>query len=315
MCLPLREPRVLCVDDEVNVLESVTDMLRKRFDVVTTTNGFEGLRMLKEDRFEVLVSDMRMPMLNGARFLTLAREHSPDTVRLLLTGQSTLDDAVVAVNDGEVFRVLLKPCGRQDLTAALDAAVRRHRETVDRRELEQQSARGIAQAFMELATAVDPSAPERAARIVANARELAEGLDSAISLTHLEPACQLMQLGVVGLEHDVVANLARGQRITREHGAQLERLPELARPYLRPVPTLQPVDVLLGAACENFVATVPGIAGTPLAARLLRIALDFEALECQGTPAHTALRVMQERRRRYDPKLLDRFAEVLGLTA
>ena len=89
----------------------------------------------------------------------------------------------VAVNDGEVFRVLLKPCGREELTAALDAAVTRHRETVDRRELEQQSARGIAQAFMELAAAVDPSAPERAERIVANARELAEGLDSAISLT------------------------------------------------------------------------------------------------------------------------------------
>src|SRR5688572_25668036 len=84
------KPRVLCVDDEPNVLESLRDTLRKRFDVVVTTNGFEALRMLKEERFEVLVSDMRMPMINGARFLSLAREHAPDTVRLLLTGQSAL---------------------------------------------------------------------------------------------------------------------------------------------------------------------------------------------------------------------------------
>lgn len=310
-----RKPRVLCVDDEPNVLESLTDTLRKRFDVATTTNGFEALRLLKDEPFEVLVSDMRMPMLNGARFLSLAREHAPDTVRLLLTGQSTLDDAVTAVNDGEVFRVLLKPYPGRDLVATLESAVTRHREIVGRRELQAQSARGVAEAFMQLATAVDPSAPERAERIAANALELAGTVDSTVSLADLEPACQLMQLGVVGLEHEAIAHLTRGQRITREQAAQLERLPELARPFLRPVPTLQPVDVLLGAACEPFVATVPGVAGTPLGARLLRIAVDFEALECQGTPAHTAMRAMRERPKRYDPNLLDRFAELLGVTA
>ena len=132
------------------MLESLTDTLRKRFDVTTTTNGFEGLRMLKEAPFEVLVSDMRMPMLNGARFLTLAREHAPDTVRLLLTGQSTFDDAVTAVNGGEVFRVMLKPCPGKDLMATLDTAVTRHRELLGKRALDERSARGVAQAFMEV---------------------------------------------------------------------------------------------------------------------------------------------------------------------
>jgi CheY-like chemotaxis protein len=310
-----RKPRILCVDDEPNVLESLSDTLRKRFDVTTTTNGFEALRILKEDPFEVVVSDMRMPMLNGARFLSLAREHAPDTVRLLLTGQSTLDDAVTAVNDGEVFRVMLKPCPGRELVATLDAAVTRHREHVGQREHDERSALGIAEAFMTLAAAIDPCAPERAARISANARELAEEIDPTMSLPHLEPACRLMQLGLVGLEHEAVAELSRGgQRVPREHASQLERLPELARPFLRPVPALAPVDALLGAACEPFVATVPGVAGTPLGARLLRIALDFEALECQGTPSHTSVRVMRERDRRYDHNLLDRFAELLGVT-
>ncbi len=81
------------------------------------------------------------------------------------------------------------------------------------------------------------------------------------------------------------------------------------------MPALQPIDALLGAACEPFVATVPGVAGTPLGARLLRIMLDFEALECQGTPSHTSIRTMRERGTRYDPDLLDRFAELLGVTA
>ena len=165
--------------------------------------------------------------------------------------------------------------------------------------------------------AIDPSAPARAGRIIANARELAEGLETTVPLDHLELACRLMQLGLVGLEHEALVDLSRGRRIPPAHAAQLERLPELARPFLRPVPALQPVDALLGATCEPFVATVPGVAGTPLGARLLRITLDFEALECQGTPSHTSIRTMREREHgtRYDPNLLDRFAELLGVTA
>jgi DNA-binding NtrC family response regulator len=93
-----RKPRVLCLDDEPHVLESLRDTLRRRFEVVITTNGFEALRLLTEQPCEVVVSDMRMPRLNGARFLTLAREHAPETVRVMLTGHSTLDDAAAAIN-------------------------------------------------------------------------------------------------------------------------------------------------------------------------------------------------------------------------
>ena len=78
------------------MLESLRDALRRRFDVTGTTNGFRALKLLSEQPYEVVLSDLRMPLLNGTRFLSLAREHAPGTVRLLLTGQSTVDDAVAA---------------------------------------------------------------------------------------------------------------------------------------------------------------------------------------------------------------------------
>ena len=86
--------------------------LRRRFEVVTSTNGFEALKLMVAEPFPVVVTDMRMPLIDGARFLKLAREHAPDTVRILLTGQSTLTDAVSTVNDGQIFRFLLKPALR-----------------------------------------------------------------------------------------------------------------------------------------------------------------------------------------------------------
>ena len=122
-------PRILCVDDDTNVLESLRDSLRRRFDVVGCTNGFEALKMLVAERFPVVISDMRMPLIDGARFLKLAREHAPETVRILLTGQSTLDEVVATVNDGQIFRFLLKPCPTPDLVAAIDAAIAHHKET------------------------------------------------------------------------------------------------------------------------------------------------------------------------------------------
>jgi response regulator RpfG family c-di-GMP phosphodiesterase len=308
------KPRVLCVDDEPNVLESLRDTLRKRFDVVVTTNGFEALRMLKEERFEVLVSDMRMPMINGARFLSLAREHAPDTVRLLLTGQSALDDAVAAINDGEIFRFLVKPCETANLKAALDAGVTRHRALVGQRELEAESARETARALIAVACALDPTVPERSERIARNARELCAATESFVPTPELQPAVDLMQLGVVAASKDTLAQMARGQRLNREQAVEIERLPEVAHPFLLPIPSLRPVAVLLAAMTEPFVATVPGVAGTPIGARILRIAVDFEALECQGVPAHTALRTMEARDRRYDPAILSDFADVLGIT-
>jgi CheY-like chemotaxis protein len=152
----MTKPRVICVDDEPQVLESLRDTLRRRFDVTVTTNGFEALRMLASEPFAVVLSDMRMPRLNGSRFLTLAREHAPDTVRLLLTGQSSVDDAVAAVNDGEIFRFLLKPCPPRALIEALDSAAQRHHELRRDRELADQSRLGVVKVLRDLAATWTP---------------------------------------------------------------------------------------------------------------------------------------------------------------
>src|SRR5262245_33082615 len=120
--------RVLCVDDEPNVLEGISLHLRRRYDVVTAPNGQAALDMLEADRsIAVVLSDMRMPGLDGAQFLSRARQARPEVVRMLLTGQTDMQAAITAVNDGQIFRFLTKPCPPASLLAAVDAAAEQHR--------------------------------------------------------------------------------------------------------------------------------------------------------------------------------------------
>lgn len=98
-------PSILCVDDESRVLDGLRLTLRHGFDVLTATSGAEGLAMLKRMAgATVVISDMRMPGMDGAAFLTQVKEQWPDSTRLLLTGEAGRDAAIAAVNEGQIFR-------------------------------------------------------------------------------------------------------------------------------------------------------------------------------------------------------------------
>lgn len=105
------KPRILLVDDEPNVLSALARQLHPLYQVSLTPSPEEGLLLLeREGPFAVVLSDMRMPKMDGATFLKHVRERSPDTIRLLLTGHADLESAIAAVNEGQVFRFLTKPC-------------------------------------------------------------------------------------------------------------------------------------------------------------------------------------------------------------
>lgn len=126
-------PRVLLVDDEPELLESLADVLHRDALVMTAVGGLAGLEVVSSFHPHVVVSDMRMPGMDGAMFLARVREREPDAIRILLTGYTDLDAALRAVNDGGVFRFLTKPCPPPTLRQALRDAVEQHRlRTADR---------------------------------------------------------------------------------------------------------------------------------------------------------------------------------------
>jgi DNA-binding NtrC family response regulator len=123
-------PKVLCVDDEPNVLEGLKLHLSPMWEVVTTTSGALALELLaRQGAFAVVISDMRMPGMDGATLLGIIRQRSPHTVRILLTGQVEADAATAAVDAG-FFRVLKKPCAPGVLVSVVKDAVRQYNQTV-----------------------------------------------------------------------------------------------------------------------------------------------------------------------------------------
>ncbi|MDQ8038754.1 MAG: response regulator [Pedobacter sp.] len=109
------KPKVLLVDDEERILRSLGLLLRMQYQVYATSDGHEALAILKRERIHVLISDQRMPVMTGSELLRHARDISPDTVRILLTGYADADAALEAVNEGEIFRYINKPWGPKEL--------------------------------------------------------------------------------------------------------------------------------------------------------------------------------------------------------
>lgn len=138
-------------------------MLGPSFEIETATDGIEGIRLMKsgEDPFVVIVSDLRMPGIDGIEFLTQVRALSPDSIRIMLTGFADLQTAMDAVNTGQVFRFLTKPCPMKMLQGAIDAGIAQHRLIRSERELAglrrlEQAMEGIITGFSALVEARDP---------------------------------------------------------------------------------------------------------------------------------------------------------------
>jgi ActR/RegA family two-component response regulator len=119
--------KILFVDDEPSVLDGYRRMLHRDFEVDTATGGEDGLVLVRgTGPYAVVVSDMRMPGMNGAEFLAQVRQLVPETVRILLTGYSDMNAAIDAVNEGNIFRYLTKPCQKEVLVKAINLSLEQY---------------------------------------------------------------------------------------------------------------------------------------------------------------------------------------------
>jgi response regulator RpfG family c-di-GMP phosphodiesterase len=135
----MQSKRILLVDDEESVLNTLRRSFRKQpYEIHTATSGSDGLALMSEHSFDLIVSDMRMPEMDGAEFLSKAKEKQPMVERLLLTGYSDMDETVRAINDGGIFGYLSKPWNADQLNALVKSALEKsHKNKLKNRVLKQ----------------------------------------------------------------------------------------------------------------------------------------------------------------------------------
>ena len=304
--------RVLCVDDEPLVLEGLTLHLRRRYAVHTATSGVEGLELVRQDPTPgVIVSDMRMPGMDGAAFLGEARAIAPDATRILLTGHADMESAKRAVNDGNIFRFLTKPCPPATLLEAVEQAAEHHRLVSAERVLLQETLHGSIATLVDVLALGSPAAFGRATRMKQAVGELARDL-RVEPAWQVEVAAMLSQLGFVTLPAETVEKVNEGRPLTDAEAAMVARVPEVTERLLAHIPRLEAVRAILALWAGSRPAQdaySPGErAAVKRGARLLRLAADFDALLVEGYAPAMALDVLRGRGDLYEPAGVDALA-------
>jgi DNA-binding NtrC family response regulator len=120
--------QILFVDDEVSVLDGIERLLHGKFSISKARDAIQGLALIQLfGPYAIVVSDMRMPGMDGASFLARVHQLAPKTITMLLTGHKDLDAAIDAVNEGHLFRYLKKPCKIEDLVNAIRLGLAQYR--------------------------------------------------------------------------------------------------------------------------------------------------------------------------------------------
>jgi response regulator RpfG family c-di-GMP phosphodiesterase len=301
--------RILCVDDEPRILEAYRRQLHRDFLIDTAEGAGHALVLVAtHGPYAVVVSDMRMPGMDGIQFLAEVRRRAPDSVRIMITGHSDQQTAINAVNEGNIFRFLCKPCAPDVLAKALQAGVAQHRLVTAEKELLEKTLSGSVKVLTDVLALVSPAAFGRAQRV----RRLVEKIAAQMDVPepwHLQIAAMLSQLGLMALPSDTVEKLHLGQPLTEDERYMFASHPEIGQDWVTNIPRLEKVAEVIAYQEKHFDGSgIPpdGPRGTeiPLGARILKAALDADALEMRGHPWRQILEQLTQRAAWYDPQVL-----------
>jgi CheY-like chemotaxis protein len=286
--------RVLFVDDEPNMLEGIRRTLRKQVEVVTAGSGADGLRLLSEEGpFALIISDMRMPLMNGAQFLAQARDQSPDTVRMILSGQSDLQATIAAVNEGHIYRFLNKPCSAEQLAKAVEDGLEQYRLVTVEKVLLGETLNGSIRMLIEILGMVRPAASSRAARLQQHVSDLTLKL-KLVPRWQWSLAALVSQIGCVAFPPEILSKVEAGQGLSEEERNLYESHPEVTGKLLAAIPRLEDVAAIVTAQFDPIdwrgFADDVGTWNVREAGRLLlRTAFDFEQQITRGMTREAAV--------------------------
>ena len=290
--------RVLMVDDDERVLSSYQRSLRMQFDLDVALGGIEALRKIQEDGpFAVIVADMQMPGMNGIQLLEHVRDLAPQTVRMMLTGNADQHTAAEAVNKGQIFRFLSKPCQVPDISRALDAGIEQYRLVTAERDLLDKTLWGAVQLLTELLSMADPKGFGQIEGLLDYCLTVAKMMGVG-DLWAVKMATMLGQIGRLTLPRGLLDGSKAGARLTPHERELLDALPEISARLLAHIPRIEEVIEIVKYQNHPYHGQPPAGGAElpesiPLGAHILGCVRKFLELESQlGSPS-SAIEALQ----------------------
>lgn len=310
--------RILCVDDDPNVLQAYQRALRKQFELETALGGEEALAAIAErGPYAVVVADMRMPGMSGIHLLMRIRDIAPDTVRMMLTGNADQQTAIDAVNDGHVFRFMTKPCPPERFGQALEAGLEQYRLVSAERDLLTQTLRGSIRVLTEVLSLVSPEAFGRATRVCRVVRLLCAELK--IEKTwQMEIAAMLCQIGCITVPEKILGKVQQGSELTASEREVFQSHAAIGRDLIANIPRLEEIAEIIAYQEKlfdgrGFPADYRSGKKIPLGSRILKLALDWDALVSAGLAPQMALAEISDRKGWYDPGIVGALRKALNI--
>jgi response regulator RpfG family c-di-GMP phosphodiesterase len=225
--------KILLVDDDSNILEGYRRGLIREFLLETALGGEQALTLAAENGpYAVVVSDMRMPGMDGIQLLSRIKALSPDTIRVMLTGNTDTETAINAINEGSIFRFLNKPCSKEVMAKTITAALMQYRLVTAEKHLLEQTLSGSLQVLTEVLSLINPAAFSRAER----ARRYIHHVVTKMKVGNpwqYEVAAMLSQLGCVTLPPETIDAVYRGEKLSANEQAQYDAIPVWLRRCFR----------------------------------------------------------------------------------
>lgn len=293
--------RILLVDDEVNLLQSLRRNLRGRYDLTLAEGGAAGLEQLQSGGpFAIVVSDMQMPELDGLTLLKHAKDLAPDSIRIMLTGNVDQETAVKAVNTGAIFRFLNKPCAAEVLAEVLDEGLRQYALVEAEKVLLSQTLTGSVAMMTELIAIANPAVFGRAGRLRGLARRVATHFGWSAAWQY-EVAAMLSQIGCIGAEVSQRSGV---------NSKDLQSQAELSSALVGRIPRLDRIAAMIRHQYrEDDSEDVPEVVS--MGAKLLRILCEFDHLNSTQSLVQVLEKMKLTVGTAYDETILRGFAEVM----
>lgn len=306
--------RALLVDDVANVLASFRRNLRGQLAFDVADSGKAALEMMSETEYAVLVTDMQMPEMDGLTLLKEVKKRFPDVVRIMLTGNNDQQTAVNAVNEGDVFRFITKPCSVDELRRVITSGFRQHQLLVSEKVLLNDTVSGVVNVLSEVIGLINPNMVTRNVQLKNYMTQLVRQMRLKPTWT-FEPMVELSRLGAI-LSPSIDADRDKSASLSQAEAELMEQHAGLAYDLLAQIPRFESIarSILYQDKCfdgQGFPLDDVKGEGIPMGSRMLKVVNDFLDLKESQLSATEAIKQMKSETAKYDKKVLDAFTSLL----
>ncbi len=312
--------KVLVVDDDPEILKSYKKQFSAVVDIHTAEEPWLALEILKRSGpFAVLVSDFKLPGMNGLELIAETEKIAPDTVKILLTGYADLELALKAINEGRVFRFLTKPCPPKDMAASFIAGINYYRRTITERDTLERTFNGCVQMLSDVISLSTPMAFSRARKLKALATKVAPHIGIG-DLWDFETAAMFSQLGYVTLPHQLLEKITLKIPPNSVEEQMLAKVPEAGEKLLKNIPRLEKIAHIVRYCEKNYDGSgypedEVGLEDLPVESRALKILEAILRLEEETEDFDVISTKIRNGKGSFDPNLTEMILAELEISS